>query len=131
MSAKRVSPSLREAYTKILDAYADIDGVRSAVLLSADGFELATYGADAELRARLAAIASSLTALGVAITNEAGLNEFDRALFESGDGTILIVRVGNDKALSLVIVADKRITVGRTFWTAQHCSSALARVGGH
>jgi len=129
MNAKRAP--LRDAYGKVLGAYADVDGVRGAVLFSADGFELAAYGVDTNLRARLAAIASSLAALGIAITAEAGLHDFERAMFESRDGTILIVRVGADQAMSLVVVADKRISVGRALWTAQHCCVALTRITGH
>lgn len=131
MNAKRASSSMRESFDKVLSAYADVDGVRSAVLFSADGFELAAYGVDTHLRARLAAIASSLAALGIAITAEAGLNDFERAMFESRDGTILIVRAGADQAMSLVVVADKRISVGRALWTAQHCCAALNRITGH
>ena len=131
MNAKRASSSMRESFDKVLNAYADVDGVRSAVLFSADGFELAAYGVDTHLHARLAAIASSLAALGIAITAEAGLNDFERAMFESRDGTILIVRAGADQAMSLVVVADKRISVGRALWTAQHCCAALNRITGH
>lgn len=130
MNAKRASSPVREAFNKVLGAYADVEGVRGAVLFSADGFELAAYGVDAGLRARLAAIASSLAALGVAITAEAGLTDFERAIFESRDGSILIVRAGADQAMSLVVVADKRISVGRALWTAQHCCAALNRITG-
>jgi|GEM_PF-1396287 len=131
MSAQRAASPLRDSFNKVLGAYAEVDGVRGAVLFSADGFELAAYGVDADLRARLAAIASSLAALGVAITAEAGLHDFERAIFETGDGTILIMRVGTDQSMSLVVVADKRISVGRALWTAQHCCTALNRVAGH
>lgn len=131
MSAKRAPSPLRDSFDKVLGAYADVEGVRGAVLFSADGFEIAAYGVDTNLRARLAAIASSLAALGIAITAEAGLHDFERAIFESRDGTILIMRVGADQAMSLVVVADKRISVGRALWTAQHCCVALTRITGH
>lgn len=130
MNAKRAASPLRESFNKVLGAYADVEGVRGAVLFSDDGFELAAYGVDADLRARLAALGSSLAALGVAISAEAGLHDFERAIFESRDGTILIMRVA-DQAMSLVVVADKRISVGRALWTAQHCCAALTRITGH
>lgn len=128
MNNKRKPSVHRELFAKALNAYAGVDGVRGAVLFSDDGFELAAYGVDAALRARLAAIASSLSALGIAITHEAGLKDFERAIYETRDGMILIVRVGAAQPMSLAVVADKRISVGRALWTAQQCCVTLNRI---
>ncbi|WP_300621728.1 roadblock/LC7 domain-containing protein [Dokdonella sp.] len=122
-SAQRV---LRDVASKVLQNYRDVVGVQSAVLFSADGFELASYAADEAAAARLAAIGSSLAALGSAISAEAGLDEFERTTIESKSGTVTIMRVGDDGAMSLAVVAGRNAVLGQLLWATQRCSQALA-----
>ena len=117
-----------EPVMKLLDALGGVGGVRSAVLFSSDGFEIAALSADANASARLAAIGSSLSALGSAISSEAGLSEFDRTTIESPDGTVIIMRVRADQALSLVVVAGKRVMLGQLLWATQNCCQAIGKL---
>ena len=93
MSANRVRRASRDLAKKQLEMLGSIAGVQSAVLFSADGFEIASHATDASAASRLAAIGSSLAALGVAISAEAGLQEFERTTIESKNGTVMIMRV--------------------------------------
>lgn len=115
-----------EVATRLLQVYRDIAGVQSAVLFSADGFELASYSADEAAAARLAAIGSSLAALGGAISAEAGLDDFTRATIESRRGTVTIMRAGNDGAMSLAVVAGRTAVLGQILWATQRCCEELA-----
>ncbi len=117
----------RELATHVLaESYQDIAGVQCAVLFSADGFEVASHGADATATARLAAIGSSLAALGGAISAEAELGEFERTTIESGNGTVTIMRVGSRGSMSLAVVAVRGAILGQLLWSTQRCCNNLA-----
>lgn len=116
----------RELARKALESYREIGGVQCAVLFSADGFELASYAADAAASSRLAAIGSSLAALGSAISVEAGLADFQRTTIESRDGTVTIMRVGSTGSMSLAVVAGRNAVLGQLLWATQRCSQTLA-----
>lgn len=117
----------RDVLSRLLVTLADISGVKSAVLFSADGFEIASHGADAATAARLAAIGSSLAALGTAISSEASLGTFGRTTIESGEGTVVIMRVAGADAVSLAVVAAKGVVLGQLLWATHQCCTALAR----
>lgn len=117
----------RELARKVLENFSDIAGVQSAVLFSADGFEIAAYSTVPNASARLAAIGSSLAALGGAISAEAGLRDFERTTIESAGGTVMIMRVGGG-SMSLAVVAGKELVLGQLLWATQRCAQALAKV---
>lgn len=119
----------REFARRELATLAETPGVRSTVLFSADGFEIASHAADAAAAARLAAIGSSLAALGSAISAEAGLHDFERTLIESSDGIVLIMRVDSARAMSLAVVTDKSAVLGTILWATQRACQSLHRIG--
>ncbi len=125
MSRKSNSRIPREAARNVMESYRDVLGVQCAVLFSADGFELASYAADEAASARLAAIGSSLAALGSAISSEAGLDECERTTIESKGGTVTIMRIGDDGAMSLAVVAGRNAVLGQLLWATRRCCQAL------
>lgn len=128
MSKARPAKLSRELARKVLESYREVPAVQSAVLFTADGFEIASYAADASASARLAAIGSSLAALGAALSNEAGLGDFERTTIESDHGAVTIMRVGNSRSMSLAVVAGKSAVLGQLLWATQRCCQALARL---
>ncbi|HEY0232835.1 MAG TPA: roadblock/LC7 domain-containing protein [Dokdonella sp.] len=128
MSPNRVRRASRDLAKKQLELLGTVTGVQSAVLFSADGFEIASHAADTAAASRLAAIGSSLAALGSAISAEAGLHEFERTTIESKNGTVTIMRVDNDQAMSLAVVAGRTAVLGQLLWATRHCCQALARL---
>ncbi len=128
MSASKPGRVSRELARKLLETLGEIVGVRSVVLFTADGFEIASHAADAAASARLAAIGSSLSALGTAISAEAGLKDFDRSTIESSDGTVVIMHVGSGKDMSVAVVAGKEAVLGQLLWATKRCCQALQKV---
>lgn len=103
-------------------------GVLSAVLLSADGFEVASLQTGKGGAARLAAMGSSLSAIGSAIAREAGIVECNRMILESDSGTIVIMNIPDARpSLSLAIIADASCVLGRLLWAAKNCCITIAR----
>lgn len=128
MSAAKLSRVSRELAKKLLETLGDISGVQNVVLFSADGFEIASHGADSATTARLAAIGSSLSALGSAISSEAGLRDFDRSTIESSDGTVIIMHVGDGTGMSLAVVSGKNAVLGQLLWATKRCCQALQKI---
>jgi uncharacterized protein len=127
-AARSLGRLSREFARRELATLAETGGVRSTVLFTADGFEVASHAADPAAASRLAAIGSSLAALGSAISAEAGLHDFERTLVESSDGLVLIMRVGGTRAMSLAVVTDQTAVLGTVLWAAQRSCQALERI---
>ena len=132
MSRNKPGATVKEMARRVLETLREVRGVQSAVLFSADGFEIAAYAADAAASARLAAIGSSLAALGAAISAEAGLRDFERATIEGHSGTVMIRRIGAhaNSSMSLAIVAGRNVVLGQLMWATQHCCNAIEKVVG-
>lgn len=129
MTAPKFGRVAQTMAQKCLDAFGrDTPGLVSAVLLSADGFEVASLRLNEGGAARLAAMGSSLAAVGSAIAQEAGLAGCDRLLVESATGTVLVLNVPHTKpALCLAIVAEKTVVLGQLLWSANGCVAAVGR----
>lgn len=127
MNTRRWGRPMRELADRHLETVMALAGVRSVVLFSADGFELASRSLDSEASVRLAAIGSSLAALGTAISGEAGLRDFERTTIEGADGTIVIMRIDGSDAMSIAVVASRGTTLGRLLWATQHCCRELGK----
>lgn len=114
---------------KLLDTFAHATpGVASAVLLSADGFEVASLQAGKGSAARLAAMGSSLSAIGSAIAKEAGIVDCNRMIIESDSGTVVIMNIHDSKPpMSLAVVANEHSTLGQLLWAAKNLCGAVAR----
>ena len=106
-------------------------GVQVAVLSSADGFEVAAFHSPgaATAAARVAAMSSSITALGDAITRETGLNGSRNLIIESDNGAIVLLALKEARpALALAIVANKQAILGHLLWSARNAAVAIERI---
>jgi predicted regulator of Ras-like GTPase activity (Roadblock/LC7/MglB family) len=81
----------------------DIDGASAIVVATADGFHLAQAGARAVDPARLAAIVSSLAALGDAASRETGIGTARSLVVDCSDGR-LVVRCIQVRGESIIVV---------------------------
>lgn len=128
MSVPRVSRVARTAAQKCLDEFGtNTRHVRSAVLLSADGFEIAALRLDHHGASRMAAMGSSLAAVASAITQEAGLSGFERMLVESEAGIVLVLHVPAAlSTLAFVVVAEKKAVLGQLLWSSAACVAAIS-----
>jgi predicted regulator of Ras-like GTPase activity (Roadblock/LC7/MglB family) len=102
--------------------FADLDGARAVVIATADGFDLAHAGHQEIDPARLAAMVSSVSALGDAASQETGIGTPRYLVIESSEGR-LVVRCMQvqDQALIVVVLTDKSVMLGLV-WS--HLASA-------
>ncbi|WP_394764549.1 roadblock/LC7 domain-containing protein [Stenotrophomonas sp.] len=109
-------------------------GIQLIVLSSADGFQVSSYlapGASAAA-AKVAAMTSSITALGDAIARETGLTAARNIVIEADNGTVLLFGIRDVKpALALSIVANKQAILGHLLWAARNAEFAISKVLTH
>ncbi|UXI67429.1 roadblock/LC7 domain-containing protein [Tahibacter amnicola] len=117
---------------KHLDALGNATvGVVSAVLMSADGFEVASLQVGKGGAARLAAMGSSLSAIGSAIAREAGIVDCNRMIIQADTGTVVVMNIPTAKPpMSLAVVANEEAVLGKLLWAASNCCAAVGRAFG-
>jgi uncharacterized protein len=106
-------------------------GVQLAVLSSADGFEIASYQSPGgtSAAARVAAMTSSITALGDAITRETGLHGSRNLIIESDGGTVVLLSLRETKSsLTLAVVAGKQAILGHLLWATRNTAASIERI---
>jgi predicted regulator of Ras-like GTPase activity (Roadblock/LC7/MglB family) len=103
-------------------------GVAAVVLTSGDGHEVAAHRVEKAAAAKLAAMGSSIQALGDALTREAGVPGLRNLVLEAEKGTVLVMAVpGARPRLTLAVVAQPDATLGHLLWSARVCCQALGR----
>ncbi|HEX4870821.1 MAG TPA: roadblock/LC7 domain-containing protein [Nevskiaceae bacterium] len=110
-----------------LQALADrVPGVQGIVLASSDGFEIDCLATRSGAASRLAAIASSLLALGQAALRELGFAGSGTVLIQNEAGHILLLEGRyRDRTLVLCTVAGPSAVTGTLLWAARECLASL------
>ncbi len=108
---------------ELLDA---IDGCRAVIVATIDGFSLAVAQRQSIDADRLAAMVSSIGALGAAASRETGIGTPRCLVVESTEGR-LVVRCVNTGTHDLVIavLADTKALLGMVWTALAHSEKAL------
>ena len=103
-----VDPQLVSLGKKVADALLDKLGeARAVVVATEDGFELAFAMRDTIDPARIAAMTSSIAAIGEIASREAGIGQTRCFMVEASDG-YLVMRSAQNKQVRLVLTALAR-----------------------
>lgn len=101
-------------------------GVLAAQVCSVDGFEVAAVQRDEESRRRLAAMCSSIHALGCALVQEVSLGSYENLVLEGSQGKVLMMSVPNsDGSLLLTAIASAEALFGHFHYACKACCDAL------
>ncbi len=121
------------AFVKIADHHvarlmAEVSGAVAVVVSTADGFEVAARARDAAQSSRLAAMASSIAAIGAVIGDET-LSGACRGIFIEADrGQIVMVEIRHpEQVLILTLVTDETALLGAVTYSARQTALALAK----
>jgi len=105
-----IAPQARRAAQTLLS---EVDGARAVVIATVDGFDLAHAGRDTIEPARLAAMVSSLSALGDAASRETGIGTPLCLVVESTEGRLLVRCVqAHGESIIVVLLTDKSVLLG-------------------
>jgi len=115
---QRVQPLLQDLVQRV-------DGVRTVVLASVDGFALVQAGT-AGNGERLAAMTSAMLGLAAAVGRELALGELQTLMLEAAGGKVLMLAlVGADGPRLLMVGCDQRTVIGQVLWNARECGQAI------
>ena len=109
-------------------AVAPVNGVQRALLLSEDGFEIASWQSpDAQpMQSRsLAAMASSLMAMAAAVGREIDFRNCRRLTFEADGGTVTLQAIQADFPSILCLVLGAEAVLGRSLWAGAEVAQLM------
>ena len=103
-------------------------GVLAAQVCTVDGFEVVAVHRNEESRRRLAAMASSIHALGSALVQEVDLGSYENLVLEGSRGKVLMMSVpGCDGALLLTAIASEDALFGHFHYVCKTCCETLGQ----
>lgn len=111
-------------------ALSDLPGLYAVVLATADGFEVAAeigqHSALTVSPSRVAALASSLQALGQASLREVGLGGHGSVLIESDSGKLVMIDLQYGAlALVLCLIGPSATLAGKMLWAGRRCAASI------
>lgn len=102
-------------------------GILGAQVCTSDGFEVASVHRDEESHRRLAAMVSSIHALGSALVQETDLGTYQNLIIEATNGKCLMMAIpGSDESLLLTAIASPSMLFGRYH---QVCKATCEELG--
>jgi len=124
-----VPPGLRAAAQAQADALLrEVAGMRAVLAATADGFELAAALAASVDTARLAALSSSIAAIGEVVSAEAGMGDSRSVIVETAGGLVVVQRVPRgDVSCVLTALASADALLGQVKFQLAAAASALAK----
>lgn len=123
----RVSDAVRALAQREADALVnELEGVTAAVVATADGFDVAACVRGSAEPARIAALASSIAAIGQAVSAESGLGESRCVTINTTAGFAVVhAATRADIALVVQIIASERALVGAVTYRAAEAARRL------
>jgi uncharacterized protein len=99
---------------------AETTGVESACLVTGDGFEVSSTLAKGISAQRIAAMTSSMHALGQAVTSELKMKDCRSVIVDGEMGTVILVKLPSSQAeMMLTVTCGKTGTVGGVLFAAR------------
>ena len=101
-------------------------GVTAALVATADGFEIASVLHQTLSAEKMAAMTSSILALGEAVLAEAELSDCQNVVIESRNGMVVMLAIGDPRnELLLSVIADRNAMLGQVLWAARRCCEQI------
>jgi predicted regulator of Ras-like GTPase activity (Roadblock/LC7/MglB family) len=106
-------------------------GIHSACLVTGDGFEIASVLRDGVSGERLAAMTSSVHALGAAVVSELQLTDCASVIIDGESGSVVVVRLpANGTEMMLAAICDNKATLGDVFFAAREQAKSISEKFG-
>lgn len=107
---------------------APLAGLRTALVVTPDGFQIAALQQSELNISKLAAMTSSLVAMGRAVGGELSFSDFRRLVFEAEQGVVVVQPVAAAFPSLLCFVLDPDVVLGRALWTMKEVSQVLCDI---
>ena len=101
-------------------------GVTAAVVVTSDGFEVASVLPSEASAPKLAVMTSSIHALGEAVVAEALLRRCQNVVIEAEAGNVVMLAIPESQGtLLLTVIASKRAILGHLLWSCRTCTTSI------
>jgi uncharacterized protein len=127
-----VSASNQAAIERILDLlFQNSKGLLAAVVATTDGMSIASHSRQESFdHSKLAAIASSIGAIGAVVGDETALGACKLVMVQSEKGYTVIVEAPHPESpMILSVVSDASAVLGQIIYAAREAASAIAQLG--
>jgi predicted regulator of Ras-like GTPase activity (Roadblock/LC7/MglB family) len=115
----------------LLDLQREHGGIIAAQVCTSDGFVVAQVQSSEEAGRRLAAMVSSMHALGVAMVDDLQLGTYNHLSVEASHGKCMLFALpGTDGALLLAVIADSDMLWGQLLTACRSLTEALSDIAG-
>ncbi len=109
----------------LIEAHSEIRGV---LVSSIDGFEVAARMRGSASPAKLAAMTSSLLALGEAVSDEGEVGHCRDVVIDASAGRVLLMDIPHaTRKLLLTVLSDNASTLGQVLWAVRTCRQEIGR----
>lgn len=109
---------------KLIEELGEIKGV---LVSSIDGFEIAARMRGNSSPAKLAAMTSSLLALGEAVSEEGEVGQCSDLVIDATSGRVLLMDIPHPtRKLLLTVLSSSTLTLGRAIWAARNCRQMIS-----
>ncbi len=126
MSA-HLNESLRRAAAQGVSSLAELSGVVAVVVATADGFDMASSVSRGVDAARVAAMASSIAAIGAVVVQEGRLTGCRHVTVGANDGFVHVAAVDrSDVQLVINVIADGNAILAQVAYGAAEQARRLA-----
>lgn len=108
----------------------NVRGIKAVVISTEDGFEIAAWVENTAQVSRLAAMASSMAALGAIAGEESQLGTCDNIMIEAPRGYLIMMQTTHS-AINLIIsiITDKDAVIGQVLYFSRQVCKMLENVG--
>lgn len=105
----------------------DIEGLQAIVLATEDGFDIAAAIRDGSDAGRIAAMASSILAIGSVVSEEANLGQSKNIIINTVSGFVVMQNVHrHDAALVVNAIANQKAVLAHVIYRLTQLANALA-----
>ncbi len=124
----RLTDALRRACEAALQRLVnETSGVTAAVVVTSDGCEVASVLPSEASAPKLAAMTSSIHALGEAVVAEALLRRCQNVVIEAETGNVVMLAIPESQGtLLLTVIASKRAILGHLLWSCRTCTTSIS-----
>lgn len=106
---------------------ADVTGTVSALIATADGFQVASNISDTAQVAKISAMASSIAAIGSVVGEESKTGAHKSITIEAENGFVVMVDIAHTTTpMILTVVTNKSAVLGQLLYAAREAASALS-----
>jgi len=115
------------AIQKLID---NVRGIKAVVISTEDGFEIAAWVENTAQVSRLAAMASSMAALGAIAGEESQLGTCDNIIIEAPNGYLVMMQARHQKSILIIsIITNKDAVMGQVLYFSRQVCKSLENFG--